>query len=60
MQTQATGNNWLTLAYSMVAITSGWVGLTLKDVDLSKVIEIQDNTNFGDNIACGGPNGCEI
>jgi ribonucleoside-diphosphate reductase alpha chain len=33
---------------------------TLKDVDLSKVIEIQDNTAFGDNIACGGPNGCEI
>ena len=32
---------------------------TLKDVDLSKVIEIQDNTAFGDNIACGG-NGCEI
>ncbi len=33
---------------------------TLKDVDLSKVIEVQDNTAFGDNIACGGPNGCEI
>ena len=33
---------------------------TLKDVDLSKVIEIQDNTAFGDNIACGGSNGCEI
>ena len=32
---------------------------TLKDVDLSKVIEIQDDTAFGDNIACGG-NGCEI
>ena len=32
---------------------------TLKDVDLSKVIEIQDNTNFGDNLACG-PDGCEI
>jgi ribonucleoside-diphosphate reductase alpha chain len=32
---------------------------TLKDVDLSKVIEIQDNTAFGDNIACGGA-GCEI
>lgn len=33
---------------------------TLKDVDLTKVVEIQDNTAFGDNIACGGPNGCEI
>jgi ribonucleoside-diphosphate reductase alpha chain len=32
---------------------------TLKDVDLTKVVEIQDNTNFGDNIACG-PEGCEI
>jgi len=32
---------------------------TLKDVDLTKVIEIQDNTAFGDNIACGGA-GCEI
>lgn len=33
---------------------------TLKYVDLSKVVEMQDNTAFGDNIACGGPNGCEI
>jgi ribonucleoside-triphosphate reductase len=33
--------------------------LTLKDVDLSKVIEIQDNTNFGESVACG-PGGCEI
>ena len=32
---------------------------TLKDVDLTKVIEIQDSTSFGDNIACGGA-GCEI
>jgi ribonucleoside-diphosphate reductase alpha chain len=32
---------------------------TLKDVDLSKVIEVQDNTNFGDSAACGGGN-CEI
>lgn len=32
---------------------------TLKYVDLSKVIEMQDNTAFGDNIACGGA-GCEI
>ena len=32
---------------------------TLKNVDLSKVIEIQDNTNFVDAAACGGGN-CEI
>jgi len=32
---------------------------TLKNVDLSKVIEIQDNTNFVDSAACGGGN-CEI
>jgi len=32
---------------------------TLKNVDLSKVIEIQDNTNFGDSAACGGGN-CEV
>ena len=32
---------------------------TLKDVDLSKVVEIQDNTNFSDSAACGGGN-CEI
>ena len=31
----------------------------LKDVDLSKVIEIQDDTNFSDSVACGG-GGCEI
>ena len=28
-------------------------------VDLTKVVEMQDNTTFGDNIACGGA-GCEI
>jgi ribonucleoside-diphosphate reductase alpha chain len=33
--------------------------LTLKNVDLSRVIEVQDNTNFGDSAACGGGN-CEI
>jgi len=33
---------------------------TLSDIDLTKVVEMQDNTAFGDNIACGGPNGCEI
>jgi ribonucleoside-diphosphate reductase alpha chain len=32
---------------------------TLKSVDLSKVIEINDNTNFSDSAACGGGN-CEI
>jgi len=32
---------------------------TLKDVDLSKIIEMQDNTTMGDNVACGGA-GCEI
>ena len=32
---------------------------TLKNVDLSKVIEVQDNTNFADSAACGGGN-CEI
>jgi ribonucleoside-diphosphate reductase alpha chain len=33
--------------------------LKLKDIDLSKVIEIQDNTNFSESVACG-PAGCEI
>lgn len=33
--------------------------LTLKDVDLSKVIEVVDATNFGESVACGGA-GCEI
>jgi ribonucleoside-diphosphate reductase alpha chain len=33
--------------------------LKLKDIDLSKVIEIQDNTNFSESVACG-PSGCEI
>ena len=32
---------------------------TLKEVDLSKVVELQDNTSLGDNVACGGA-GCEI
>jgi len=32
---------------------------TLHDVDLSKVIEVQDNTNFSDSAACGGGN-CEV
>jgi len=33
---------------------------TLKDVDLTKVIEVSDNTNLKDQAACSGPNGCEI
>lgn len=33
--------------------------LTLKNVDLSNVVEIQDNTNFSESAACGGGN-CEI
>lgn len=32
---------------------------TLHSVDLSKVIEVQDNTNFSDSQACGGGN-CEV
>lgn len=32
---------------------------TLKNVDLSKVVEIVDATNFGESVACGGA-GCEI
>lgn len=32
---------------------------TLKEVDLSKVIEMQDDTSFTDSIACGGA-GCSI
>ena len=32
---------------------------TLKNVDLSKVVELQDNTNLTDSVACGGA-GCEI
>lgn len=32
---------------------------TLKNVDLSNVVEIQDDTNFGTSAACGGGN-CEI
>lgn len=31
----------------------------LHDIDLTKVVEMQDNTSLGDNIACGGA-GCEI
>ena len=31
----------------------------LKNVDLTKIVEINDNTNFGDSAACGGGN-CEV
>lgn len=31
----------------------------LQDIDLTKVVEMQDNTVLADNIACGGA-GCEI
>ena len=32
---------------------------TLHSIDLTKVVEIQDTTNFGDSVACGG-GACEI
>ena len=32
---------------------------SLKEVDLNKVVELQDNTSFSDNLACG-PDGCAI
>lgn len=33
---------------------------TLKDIDLTKVVEMQDNTDLSGEIACGGAEGCEI
>ena len=33
---------------------------SLESVDLSKIIETEDNTELSGEIACGGPNGCEI
>ena len=33
---------------------------TLKDIDLTKVVEVNDTTNLKDQAACSGPNGCEI
>jgi ribonucleoside-diphosphate reductase alpha chain len=33
---------------------------SLHDIDLTKIVEMQDNTILGDNLACSGPNGCEI
>jgi ribonucleoside-diphosphate reductase alpha chain len=32
----------------------------LKDIDLTKIIEENDNTSLTDQAACQGPNGCEI
>lgn len=32
----------------------------LKDIDLTKVVELKDNTNLSGEIACSGPTGCEI
>jgi len=32
---------------------------TLHNIDLTKIVELQDNTILGDNLACG-PQGCEI
>jgi len=32
----------------------------LKNIDLSKVVEIDDNTDLSGELACAGPNGCEI
>lgn len=32
---------------------------SLKNVDISKVIEIEDNTNLTDNVACSGGS-CEV
>lgn len=31
----------------------------LHNIDLTKVVEIEDNVQFGDNVACGG-DGCEV
>jgi ribonucleoside-diphosphate reductase alpha chain len=33
---------------------------SLTNIDLTKVIEIEDNTNLSGEAACSGPNGCEI
>lgn len=32
----------------------------LVEVDLTKVVEVEDNTDLSGEIACSGPNGCEI
>lgn len=33
---------------------------SLKNIDLSQIVEIEDNTELADNLACSGPMGCEI
>ena len=33
---------------------------SLSGVDLTKIVETEDNTELSGEIACGGPNGCEI
>ena len=32
----------------------------LKSLDLNNVIEVQDDTNLSSELACAGPNGCEL
>lgn len=32
----------------------------INDLDLTKVVEFEDNVKLGDNLACSGPLGCEI
>lgn len=34
--------------------------MTLKDVDLSNILEVDDNTNLSGEIACGGGGSCEV
>lgn len=33
---------------------------SLNDIDLTRIVELHDDTKLGDNLACSGPNGCEI
>jgi ribonucleoside-diphosphate reductase alpha chain len=33
---------------------------SLTDIDLTKVVEVEDDTDLSGEIACAGPNGCEI
>jgi ferredoxin len=34
--------------------------MTLKDVDLSNILEVDDNTDLAGEIACGGGGSCEV
>lgn len=36
------------------------LAVNLHEIDLSKVVEMGDNTDFGQTAACSGPNGCEV